>query len=1348
MSASQFAHEYVNCEACGTRQRTDMITCGRCDYPLTRRCRCGKGVAVFESICPHCGRSRRRATKGKSRFVKIVTDVRLVGAVAILIAAGGAVYWLKFHDPAGPEPWQIKEQAHVFYKEKAYSRAADLYGMLADQDETDAQNWYMLAVCRAENNADPADILPDIEKALELDPRMPKALALMAVTQRKLGAVIAASEYAERALHTGQAPAAVHLLRAELELEKSAPDLKRALAAMQSARAAGLDTAEMKIQIAELHLRLAPTTSQDLLPVEVLKALFDADEALKLIDAEEYGYLRFAVARARLALAGDRPDNAAAALQGVPQRAFSTAAPDLKAEYHLLKARGLFAQEDPAAVSSECQIALEMSPSAATAARIADFLTEHGMTRAAVRLLEGASMDGAAGGGMHGVLAGLLLRLGDVERAANAINAAGLNTGSASKDLQFLLVEGDVRLAQGRVEEARSSYSQAQIKGTGLLEPRLRLALLSLATRGSRDMRNEAVRAQVAELRRLDEEFGKDARLWRTVAQLHLGLAESAEAREMLDIALTLSPGDADSWRAVGDAWLLSDDAVALENAANAYARARIYRSQDSGLVAAETRVRLQMNEPTEALVTCETFLNERKSKRLPLEADIVRLRAECYRRLLQWDAVAQDMKTLLEMPGSDPDALVVEILEAQFRANRSTDAREFARTQRNKATPELRTRIDFTLEYYERGPDDAEKTVSRMGPTVLLAQLQLYRGDVQAALETSREVLRRNPQDVAAARLLALTLLGRPETQPGDIEEARYVADAIGDADPPPGVVELLRGNCALASGDVDLAIRELSVAAQLLPGDPMARFLYGRALFLSGSRTDSLSELLAASLLPTAPLGVRRTTAETLLLASKQAASPRRAELLARESRRLDDQLHAAAVQLASLLYARGEYGDAAELAEETLANPDLTVEVSTALRYGALAARAATGELDRANSHLTDLPLVDDEDPKALAVRGFAYLSVEKTHRAQKAFEKALFIEPSEPLAMLGNIDLALRRRELDTAITTAANWQRDYPKRTDAANAAARLLVERGFVPQAIEIVKRTRRAVPGDLQTARNLVWLLGSTGLGPAAVQEARRFVDDAAAPDRVLARLLHGRAQLRYEGDADAALGVARGLRLDGGQSVATDRRARTLEAEALLALRRVDEAGHMSGKLMKEFDAGAEYFAGDRRLRARVWFVSGSVLAHQGQYKKAAEVLSGCVDLTPEDPMALNNYAWALAHNEGAAERAVEFARKARDLRETDPHLWDTHAHCAAKALDADTAEASWRKALSLYAARPKPEPRARARTALALADLLASKGDKVGAKKVLKDVPTFARGTPEAERALGLLRGGDER
>jgi tetratricopeptide (TPR) repeat protein len=221
------------------------------------------------------------------------------------------------------------------------------------------------------------------------------------------------------------------------------------------------------------------------------------------------------------------------------------------------------------------------------------------------------------------------------------------------------------------------------------------------------------------------------------------------------------------------------------------------------------------------------------------------------------------------------------------------------------------------------------------------------------------------------------------------------------------------------------------------------------------------------------------------------------------------------------------------------------------------------------------------------------------------------------------------------------------------------------------------------------------------------AAAAARSFAAERGDEDPT-ALLLAASALDQSPAGAEEALGLARRARSAPSLPPRGVPLAWAVEARALRTLGWRDEAlaAARQGLAASEAPLPVEV---ERNLQR----VVGLCAFDRRETAAAVEAFRRVADLAPRDPDALNDLAWALAHEPATAAEALRIAARATDARPGDPNLWSTRAVAASAAADAKDAERSFRACLTLHEAAPATDPDARARAALRFAKFLSAAG-----------------------------------
>jgi tetratricopeptide (TPR) repeat protein len=1253
--------------------------------------------------------------------------VRAAKWSAIAVVAGLVVHALA--SPRVVPTWKLKADAHAGFVNEDYEKAAERYREVVERSPEDAEGLYMYAVCLRRTGV-PADAYaPFAEKAAlhagaEL---LPPILGFLAHCELEAGRLDRALERAEAWARSRESNAAALQLVAEIELRGARPDLPRALAALERARAAGVDTPESALMLADVSLRVyGPLAAESgRMPQRVSVVLSDALSALEEIAARGDDPATNASRRARLLLALGRRDEAFVAADRALTKLPSDAPEERRSEVRLLRAMALHARGDRSGATADIVAALQGSRAARVAATAAAFLVAAGDADTAVGLLTDAAVQDATGA-VRGVLAALLLKTGRIPEAAAAIDSArALAPGVAS----YAETQGAIAVAQGRLEAAEAAYADAVRLAPTLVGPRVGRVLAALA--GARAAGAAASERAVADLQALRSEFGDDPRVLAALGRVLLSLGRVDEACEALEKAKDAAPADASLWRTLAAARRRSKAPDAAARAAEAYARARAAAADDDvDLVVAETEARLDAGEDAAAVAVCTEHLRKK-----PDEPAVLELRAQAYRRLAMWPSAAADLRKLTEVR-SDDESATAQLVDSLFRANDAAGARRVVAEAKPRASPETVRVLDFLATLHGGDVAQALADLSRGGPTTLLAEVQLAAGRRDEALETLRRVRKDRSGDVHAARLLVLVLVDEDPPKPENVAEARAAAPLPADA--PAGLGALLDGRLLLAEGKAAEAADRLAAAARDAPSDAFAALYLGEALSRSGRGGESLACFRRAASIPGAPPRLRGIAAARLLAAASETADDAAAEALVREALRLTPDDSAAAERLVCLLRSRGAWTEAADAAEHALGAPGLDSARAARLRCLAASARLADDRAADAAVLLDGLDAAARASPVAGLLRGFVALAERRPDAADAEFVAVLAADPDESAAQSGRVAAALAAGRPDAATALHAEWRKRFPDDREFALTSVRLFGRAGRVADAASMAEAALAASPADVALGAECARALVAAGRRKDAVAAFRGVAARVPPAEKAACELRLGAFLLGAPGLAGDALGLARRVAdaSDPGGLVALE--ARVLESEALLAAGRTSEAEVAAQALVRRWDRVVTPPA-EERLEARVRFVLGTAAsASPRRHGEATRHLERCLELAPSDEAATNNLAWLLSRRSGGAVEGAALAKRLTTRAPGVPAYWDTRAACSAAVDDDADAESSWRRAMDLAAAAPDADSVARARTALRYARFLASRNRAADARRVAAQALELAKGA-EVEREV---------
>jgi putative PEP-CTERM system TPR-repeat lipoprotein len=795
-----------------------------------------------------------------------------------------------------------------------------------------------------------------------------------------------------------------------------------------------------------------------------------------------------------------------------------------------------------------------------------------------------------------------------------------------------------------------------------------------------------------------------------------LATGDRAAARAEIDVALRVAPGLAQSHFAAS---LLAGAEGDRPGALAAADRAQAIEPDHAEALQQKARLLFAQGDRTGAIAALDRVIAQRPGS-VPARIQ----RAEAY--LLHGDAGAarRDVEAALRSaPGSVPALYLLAVLQ--------TRAQDW------------------------RGADE---TLQRLGPVLpgmpdgLLMQATVKRalGQADQARDAAQRFAARRPEDPRGARLLAALALeqGQPldaigalerviQRGAGDMETFDLLARAQQAAGRPAEAAAALARAAAIATEDAALRVRLASLRLGI--GDAAGAAAAARDALRLAPEQVAARELLITALLA----GGELAGAEAELAAMSPEA--RRREL---------PSVAAATLRIARLDPdgARAGFEDALRRMPESLgARLGLA---KLALRDGAAAEAVRQWHdvlrRDPSNAEaLAGLALVaQGEGPDAAAARA----ALEATHAAAPAAPAPL-LTLANALIRTGGAGRALALLDADAV--------QNGPLRSGGALALLRAEALGGLDrwPEAEAAIRAALTEEPDNRLARRELAVAMARNGDSRGAEEGLRatlgQWPDDAALQQTLVGLVREGRG-------LDAALEVAAAI---GGKPGATPA-ARALRGDLLMAAQRPAEAAPAyaaaftaapDGQLARRA-ASAWLAAGDANRAAAAldgWLaraprdaaalgMRAALDLQDGRLEAAIGQLDTLVDLAPEDAVALNNLAWALAQRSGAADlpRARDLALRAHFLRPA-PETAGTLGWVLARNGEAPQAVPLLRQAT---ARRPGAavDPGAAYRLAFALE----AAGQRAEARDVLEPVLADAAPFPEraeAERLLASLRAG---
>ena len=619
---------------------------------------------------------------------------------------------------------------------------------------------------------------------------------------------------------------------------------------------------------------------------------------------------------------------------------------------------------------------------------------------------------------------------------------------------------------------------------------------------------------------------------------------------------------------------------------------------------------------------------------------------------------------------------------------------------------------------------------------TLLAAQAELQKGDVMMAGTRLKKIAAQNPYSLPTLRLLAQAHLRQGQAA----EAAEVIARGLGAAPNDPTLLslradgEVMRGASGAAmatlerlsagapdnpayllrlaqlkarSGDQAAArklldqatetgrnnplIRDQLVAIAMDMGDlPHIRQLAEYAVKSHPQDPASHLTLAAARGMDRDNAGAWQATIAALDLQPAYQPALNALTLLAREPKQRDElrARYAKAIQAkptsdqtylaySELLQQAGtDRASITALLEKGVA----AVPASTALRAALAQELLRAGKADVAISVAQTGASANNAAPDAVALLGSLYETVGETRLATETYRKLAANYPQRA-------DWRLKLADLEAAAG----------QKKEATSLLRALITDRPFDPAAYIVLARL--TAPDNLQEALSVARELG------------------ARESNKLTAMLLEGDL-LASHGQNDDAL-----------KQFAKAARAGALPTAQLRIVQVLDRSGRQPAAdqeladALKKFPTNPEVlgFAAQRQ-RA------------QGNPAKAAELLQAMADRNPDNPMLLNDLAWAQV--EAKLPDALKNASRAAELAPNSPAILDTLGMAQAQAGKQAEAIASLRIAVSLAPLQ--------AAARLHLAELYLAAGDRKEASRLLLPLEGKKLGSKEQEIFKRLSNG----
>jgi putative PEP-CTERM system TPR-repeat lipoprotein len=798
------------------------------------------------------------------------------------------------------------------------------------------------------------------------------------------------------------------------------------------------------------------------------------------------------------------------------------------------------------------------------------------------------------------------------------------------------------------------------------------------------------------------DDAGARAAVRTQVGYAHLALGQAKEAREAFAAALADKPGDP------------------------------LARIGEARLAAADGKLDAAMKVVDELLA---------RSPGLP---EALMLKAEIHGARREPDAAIAAMREVVKVQPLNATARF-SIAMMLIDARKYDEAAAEIEAMRKAVPQDVRSRyLEAVLAFQQRAPAKARESIQQVlkvapdhGPSLVVAGATEYQlGAFVAAEDYLRRGLARNPQNTYARSLLAATYLrlGKPDKAEEVIEPGLRQA---------PNDPQLLRvaGEAALSHNDPKKAREYYERAAAVSKSDASVRARLGQVKFAAGDTEGGLRDLESAAEMD--PGGMQADLAIISAHLSKREFD--KALAIADRLAQKQPKSPLPPTIRGGILGAKGDRKGARASFEKALElQPDYLPAARNLARLDIADKQPAA-----ARKRFESIVAKDPKNEQALL--GLADVQAATGAPPTEVIatvDRAVAANPTALRARLAAIDLRLRMNDAKGAVTAAQAAAAAIPDNAQIVEALGRAQLAAGDTQQAITTYNKLVALQP---QSAAALILLGRAQAAGKdydAASQTLRKALAMAPAQLNALQGLM---AVQIAAGKPEEALAEARALQKERPKDPA----GFVLEGEVHLAQKRTNEAITAYGEALKRQDVPgiavrlhglltAANRSGDADALAARWLKEHpkdtAMRLHLAErdlarkdYKSASRGYRELLALQPENPLILNNLAWALGQLNDPA--ALGYAEKAYAAAPNSPAIADTLGWLLVEKGDA-------KRGTEILAKAAASAPNA-LEIRLHYAKALLKTGDKSGAKRELEAVAAAPGESPLKAEAAELVK-----
>jgi putative PEP-CTERM system TPR-repeat lipoprotein len=527
-------------------------------------------------------------------------------------------------------------------------------------------------------------------------------------------------------------------------------------------------------------------------------------------------------------------------------------------------------------------------------------------------------------------------------------------------------------------------------------------------------------------------------------------------------------------------------------------------------------------------------------------------------------------------------------------------------------------------------------------------------------------EVYLRNGQPTEAAKFFAKSVALDPQSSGGRLGLAvSHLATGQTDtafrelesaaADSSGSQADLLLIRTAIARREFDKALAAIDALEKKQPNTPLASNLRGVALRGKRDLAGARKNFEKAAAIDPAYFPAAANLARLDLADKKPDEAKKRFDtVLAKDPKNVGAMLAIAELRARS----GGSADGVVALIEKAIAaNPAAVLPRLTLISYR-LRTNDAAKAVAAGREALTALP----DRPEILQALGRAQLAVGDTSGALENYRHLAQLQPKSPAPLLHVAEAQVAAKDNKAALQTLRKALALKPDLIEAQRGIVALELAEGRTAQAVAMAREVQKQRPS------------ASAGY------------------------ILEGDVHASRKSWGEAATAYRNGLKHSETVDLATKLHA------ALLAAGNTKEADRFAASWTKDRSKDAAF---------KVYLAQAAVA--RNDYAAAAREYRGALDLKPENPMLLNNLAWAAG--QAKDPKAIEYAEKANQLAPHEPAILDTLGVLLVESGDTARGIAMLQEASTLAPAAPSVR--------LNLARALIKGGQNAAAKKELEEL-----------------------